>query len=122
GLVARLRIAGRAAFDLAAAEGEAGAVPRADHRVALALTLVERAAQVRARRRDRADLVRLLRPRDDDRLSFELDADERAAVEVVRVTDGRVPLARALERRPVDANAEPEREMPAEVRRQQRAR
>src|SRR6266571_5099498 len=94
-VIARLGIDRRPALHVAAAQVEGGAVPRADHRVALALALVERPAHVGARRRDRADLVRLLRARDDDRLALELDSDESAAVELVLLADRCVAVARS---------------------------
>src|SRR5439155_17830000 len=115
-LVPRLRIDRRAALHLARAEIEAGAVPGASDGVAVPLSLVERATEVGARRRNRAHLAGLLRARDDDRLALELHADELAAVELRLLADGRVAVARALERRPVDPDAQPEREMAAEVR------
>jgi hypothetical protein len=42
-------------------------------------------------------------------------------VELLLVADGRIAVARALERRAVDVYAEPEREMAAEVGREERA-
>src|SRR5437588_4115326 len=120
-LVARLRIDRRPAAHLARAEVEAGAVPWAGDDVAVALAVVQRAAEVRARRCYRAHLAALLGARDDDRFALELYADELAAVEVALVAHRRVPVARVLERRPVDADSEPEREMPAEMCREERA-
>src|SRR5689334_13643170 len=70
---------------------------------------------MRAGGSDRAHLARLRRTRDDDPLALELDPDELAAVELRLLAHGRVTLARALERGPVDADAEAEGEMPAEV-------
>src|SRR5581483_10251700 len=102
-------------------EVELRAVPRAGDRVAFALALVERAAEMGARRGDRADLVRLLRAREDNGLALELDADELPAVELLLVADRCVAVARALERRAVDADAEPEREMASEMGRECRA-
>src|SRR5206468_3468603 len=57
----------------------------------------------------------------DDRLALELDADQLSAVQFLLVADGRVAVAWALERRPVDAHAEAEGEMAAEVGRDRRA-
>src|SRR5579875_3653631 len=120
-LVARLRVDGRAAEDLAAADVEAGAVPRADHDVAVALAVRERPAEMRARRGDRAHLPGRLRARDEHVFALELDADELAVGELALLADRRVALARGLERGPVDADAEAERELAAEMRRDERA-
>src|SRR5205823_1894704 len=63
--VAGLREDGGAALDLARLQVEAGRVPRADDGVALALALVQRAAEVRACVRDRAHFTGLRGTRDE---------------------------------------------------------
>jgi hypothetical protein len=96
-------------------------VPRADDGVAVALALVERPAEVRARRRDRADAAGPLRARDDHGLPVDLDAAEHAVRELRLVQHRLVVPASALPRRPVHAHAEAERELAPEMGGEDRA-
>src|SRR5206468_745559 len=83
-------------------------------RIAVARALVERPAEVRAGRGDRADGV-AARPGDEDGGAFDLDAAQRVALHLGIVENPDELGRAALPGGPVDADAEPEAELSPDV-------
>src|SRR5829696_7079793 len=95
GLVARLGEDGRAVYDLAAAQVEAGLVQGTDYGVTLALTLFERPREVVAGGGDGADLA-ALRAAQEHAYPFDLDPAHPVRRQIPLIEDGGELVGTAL--------------------------